>query len=126
MFFLQIFLIGLIRFLFSVKEDLQPGQHIVQGFASLCRIFIFIIGAFVVNVCNGVDAESFFLPRFNATYIINLTENVSQEKSYLTVDGFMPLYVFAVQAVCAMTMYQSCKSIEKFVHENNHKNLNNI
>ncbi|XP_011253680.2 chitin synthase chs-2 [Camponotus floridanus] len=102
--------VGLMRFLSSVKEDLQPSQHIVQGFASFCRIIIFIIGAFVVNVCQEVDAKSFFLPRFNEAYNVNLIalKDVSQEEHFLT-ENFMPLYVFAVQAVCAMTMYQACK-----------------
>lgn len=107
------------RFLSSVKEDLQPSQHIVQGYTSFWRMFIFIIGAFVVNVCQEVDAKSFFLPTFNGTYKVNLIapKDVSQEENCLTVDGFMPLYVFAVQAVCAMTMYQSCKSIDKFIEK---------
>lgn len=79
---------GLVRFLSRAKEDLQSGQHVVQGCVSLWRIFIFITGALVVNVCEGIDAKSFFSPRFTST----------------------PLYIFAIQAVCAMTMYQSCKS----------------
>ncbi|XP_072762919.1 chitin synthase chs-2 [Anoplolepis gracilipes] len=103
--------VGLVRFLFSVKEDLQPGQYIVQGYASLWRIFVFIIGTLLVNVCEGVDAENFFSLRFTEEYKINLTvpENVSLKKDSLTANGFTPLIVFAIQAVCAMTMYQSCK-----------------
>ncbi|XP_029674249.1 chitin synthase chs-2-like isoform X2 [Formica exsecta] len=104
--------IGLVRFLFSVKEDLQPGQHIVQGYVSLWRMFVFINGALVVNVCEGLDAKSFFSPRFTErTYNINLndSENSLQKKNFLTADGFMPLYVFAIQAICAMIMYQACK-----------------
>lgn len=79
---------GLVRFLSRAREDLQSGQHIVQGYVSLWRIFIFITGALVVNVCAEIDAKSFFSPKFT-----NLT----------------PLFVFAIQAVCAMIMYQSCK-----------------
>lgn len=78
------------RFLSRAKEDLQSGQHVIQGCVSLWRIFTFITGAFVVNVCDGIDAKSFFSPRFTL--------------------GDYPLYIFAIQAVCAMTMYQSCKS----------------
>ncbi|XP_071565926.1 chitin synthase chs-2 isoform X3 [Temnothorax nylanderi] len=80
--------IGLVRFLFRAKEDLQSGQHVVQGYVSLWRIFIFIAGALVVNVCEGIDARSFFSPRFTIP---------------------TPLYIFAIQAACAMMMYQSCK-----------------
>lgn len=80
---------GLVRFLSRAKEDLQSGQHVVQGYVSLWRIFIFIAGALVVNVCAGIDAKSFFSPKFTSP---------------------TPLYIFAIQAVCAMTMYQSCKS----------------
>ncbi|XP_011705416.1 PREDICTED: uncharacterized protein LOC105460624 isoform X2 [Wasmannia auropunctata] len=80
--------IGLVRFLFHAKEDLQPGQHVVQGYVSIWRIFIFIAGALVVNNCEEIDARSFFLPNFETR---------------------TPLYIFAIQAVCAMTMYQSCK-----------------
>ncbi|KAL6424393.1 hypothetical protein ACFW04_009877 [Cataglyphis niger] len=92
--------VGLARFLFSVKEDLQPGQHIIQGYVSLWRIFIFINGALVVNVCEGLNASSFFSPTF---------KNISQKENFLTADSFMPLYVFATQAICAMIMYQACK-----------------
>ncbi|XP_077266007.1 chitin synthase chs-2 isoform X4 [Temnothorax americanus] len=80
--------IGLVRFLFRAKEDLHAGQHVVQGYVSLWRIFIFITGALVVNVCDGIDARSFFSPRFTIP---------------------TPLYIFAIQAACAMMMYQSCK-----------------
>lgn len=82
-------------------------------------MLVFIIGALVVNIFEGVDAESFFSPRFTEEYKINLIpfKNVSQEKDFWTADGLMPLYVFAIQAVCAMIMYQSCKFIDKFVRE---------
>ncbi|KYN04745.1 Chitin synthase 3 [Cyphomyrmex costatus] len=81
--------VGLMQFLSRAKEDLQPGQHIVQGYVSIWRIFIFITGAFVViNIREGIDAKSFFSPQFTVP---------------------TPLYVFAIQAVCTMTMYQACK-----------------
>lgn len=86
---------GLIRVLSRVKEDLQSGQHVVQGYISLWRIVVFITGALVVNVCEGRDAMSFFSPRFT-----NPT----------------PLYIFAIQAVCAMMMYQSCKKQPNHIH----------
>lgn len=108
--------IGLVRFLYFVKRDLQPGQHIVQGYASISRIFVFIIGALVVNVCEGVDAASFFSSKFTEEYNmsrISLT-NVSKDKDFWSPNRFMPLYVFAIQAVCAMIMYQSCKFTFKF------------
>ncbi|XP_011874477.1 PREDICTED: uncharacterized protein LOC105565685 isoform X2 [Vollenhovia emeryi] len=80
--------LGLARFLSRAKEDVQSDQHVVQGYISLWRIFIFIAGALVVNVCEGIKATSFFSPRFTT---------------------HTPLYIFAIQAACAMTMYQSCK-----------------
>ncbi|KAL0119961.1 hypothetical protein PUN28_007970 [Cardiocondyla obscurior] len=74
--------------LFRVKEDLQSGQYIAHGCSSLWRIITFIIGVLVVNVLKGIDANSFFSPRFDETFT---------------------LYIFIIQAVCAMAMYQSCK-----------------
>ncbi|KAG5345608.1 CHS3 synthase, partial [Acromyrmex heyeri] len=83
--------VGLVRFLSRAKEDLQPGQHVVQGYVSIWRIFIFITGAFVINIREGIDAKNFFSPQF-------------------TYHNFpTPLYIFAIQAVCTMTMYQACK-----------------
>ncbi|XP_012535392.1 chitin synthase chs-2 [Monomorium pharaonis] len=80
--------IGLMRFLSHVKEDLQSSQHVIQGYVSLWRIFIFITGALVINVWKGIDVKSFFSPKFTTS---------------------TPLYIFGIQAICAMTMYQSCK-----------------
>jgi len=80
-----------VRFLSRAKEDLQPSQHVVQGYVSIWRIFIFITGAFVVNIREGIDAKSFFSPQF----------------SYHNFPT--PLYIFAIQAICTMTMYQACK-----------------
>ncbi|KYM77515.1 Chitin synthase 3 [Atta colombica] len=76
----------LVRFLSRAKEDLQPSQHVVQGYVSIWRIFIFITGAFVVNIREGIDAKSFFLPQF----------------SYHNFPT--PLYIFAIQAICTMTI----------------------
>jgi len=86
---------GFVRFLSRVKEDLQPGQQVVQGYVSIWRIFIFITGALVTNIYEGIDAKSFFSPKFTIP---------------------TPLYIFAIQAVCAMTMYQSCKSRQPNIH----------
>ncbi|XP_012227030.2 chitin synthase chs-2-like isoform X2 [Linepithema humile] len=112
--------IGFVRFLSSVKENLQPSQHIVQGYVSFWRIFIFIIGALVVSVCNNIDAKSFFSPSLTTTEI-NLIPNASQYDGFfdyfanntkrhtLMASYNVPLYVFMIQAVFAMIMYQSCK-----------------
>jgi len=98
---------GFVRFLSSVKENLQPSQHIVQGYVSLWRIFIFITGAFVVSICNNIDAKNFFSPRLTTAYKIN----VSQHGVFDDFNAYevLPLYVFVTQAVSAMIMYQSCK-----------------
>ncbi|KYN42444.1 Chitin synthase 3 [Trachymyrmex septentrionalis] len=89
--------VGLVRFLSRAKEDLQPGQHVVQGYISIWRIFIFITGAFVINIREGIDAKSFFSPQF-------------------TYHNFpTPLYIFAIQAVCTMTMYQALLLISIFI-----------
>lgn len=112
---------GFVRFLSSVKENLQSNQYIVQGYASLWRIFIFITGALVVSVCNNIDAKSFFSPKLTTAYQINLIPNASQYNEFFAnvtseTDKLMaaydvPLYIFAIQAISAMIMYQSCKYI---------------
>lgn len=84
---------GLMRFLLSAKMDLESGQHIVQGYVSFCRTLVFIIGALVVNIYDGTHIKNFFSP--------NLTIAASSTL----------LSVFAIQAVCAMTVYQSCKCL---------------
>jgi len=107
---------GFVRFLSSVKENLQPSQRIVQGYASLWRIFIFITGAFVVSVFNNIDIGSFFSPRLTTKYVINLIPNASQydysaniTKREITAAYDVPLYIFVIQAISAMIMYQCCK-----------------
>jgi len=108
-----------------MKEDLQPGQHIAQGYVSIWRILVFITGALIINVCRGIDAKSFFSPDFSETYRINLipTENISQyyffsnyysivtsqENDSLNAFNAPIFYVLAIQAVCVLIMYQSCK-----------------
>lgn len=118
------------RYLSSVKKNLEAGQHIVQGGVSIWRALIFIVGALIVNVCNGVDAKDFFSPKFSEPYKINLivTKDFSynpvfftyfanvvvQESSFvLIVKDSAPLYVLAIQAVCAIITYQACKYLVK-------------
>ena len=112
---------GFVRYLSSMKENLQPSRHIIQGYASLWRIFIFITGAFIVSICNGIDVKSFFSPKLTTDYKINLIPNASlydgffsnvtkkEDKPFIMVPYNAPLYIFTIQAVSAMIMYQSCK-----------------
>lgn len=114
------------RFLLYVKEDLHSGRHIIQGCISLWRMCIFIVGALIVSVCKGIDVKQFFSPSFAGTYMINLIlENKTQTAfdHHIFVDYFgntelprslnslTPLFVFTIQAVCAMITYQSCKRV---------------
>jgi len=107
-----------------MKEDLQPGQHIAQGYVSVWRILVFITGALIISMCRGIDAKSFFSPRLSEAYRINLipTGNVSQYYFFFNYYSIMSkgensldtssaiiFYVLAIQAVCVLVMYQSCK-----------------
>jgi hypothetical protein len=114
-----------VRFLSSIKEDLQPGQHVAQGYISVWRILIFITGALIINMCRGIDAKSFFSPKFSEKYWINLipTENISQHHFFFNYSIITPqgenysleafnapiFYILAIQTVCVLIMYQSCK-----------------
>lgn len=120
------------RFLSSAKEDLQAGQHIIQGYISVWRILIFITGALVISMSQGIDIKSFFSPRFSERYQINKipTGNVSQYHVFFKYNYFnvmsqeenssamqaasaIVFYVLAIQAVSALIMYQSCKYLSK-------------
>ncbi|EFN88670.1 Chitin synthase 8 [Harpegnathos saltator] len=119
--------IGLVRYLSSVKKNLEAGQHIIQGGVSIWRTFIFIAGALTVSMCNGINAQDFFSPKFHEickiklipvmkngfqdhiilTYFINI---ILQENSYfLVTNSSIPLYVLVIQSICAIIVYQACK-----------------
>ncbi|XP_032669595.1 chitin synthase chs-2-like [Odontomachus brunneus] len=120
--------IGLLRYLSSVKKNLEASQHIVQGGVSIWRTFIFIAGVLIVNMCDGINVEDFLSPKFSEGHKIRLvpatpgdvshdhvfftcfTNIVFQEHSYFLIEnGSIPFYVLAVQAVCAIVVYQACK-----------------
>lgn len=122
---------GLVRYLSSVKKNLEAGQHIVQGGASIWRTFVFIIGALTISVWNEVDVKDFFSLQLNETYkIIRVSaagtgpqdhvlsayfaNTVFQENSdFLNTNDPTPIYVWAIQALCAVVVYQACKYLSK-------------
>lgn len=117
------------RFLSSVRQDLESGQHIIQGYVSFCRTLIFITGALAVNiVCEGVNIREFFLFNLTGKYKINLTEeilatenvahspvflgyffDIASQGKQIDASSSTILYVVLIQAVSAMMLYQSCK-----------------
>lgn len=119
--------IGLLRYLSSVKKNLEASQHIVQGGVSIWRTFVFIASVLIVNVCDGVNVKDFFSPKFSEAHKIRLvpaTEDISRDHVFFTCftnivfqgnsyflieNGSISLYVLAIQAICAIMIYQACK-----------------